>query len=297
MHVVISGSHGLLGTALTDSLRAGGHHVTALVRATPSGDQIAWDPAKAYVDKASLEGVDAVVHLAGVGIADKRWKPDVKRTIRDSRTHGTAVLSEALATLQRRPAVLLSASAIGFYGNRGDEVLDESSTAGTGFLSELCVAWEQAAGMAEQSGIRTVRLRTGIVLSARGGALRKQLPLFKLGAGGRFGNGRQWQSWISITDHVAAMVHLLTSTVSGPVNLTAPTPVTNSQFTRTLGTVVRRPTVFPVPKFGPRLLLGRELADALLFESQRVLPKVLESDGFVFSHPTLEAALRAELHR
>jgi uncharacterized protein len=297
MHIVVSGSHGLIGTALSETLRTTGHQVTALVRGAAGADQIAWDPAKAQIDKASLEGVDAVVHLAGVGIADKRWNALVKLKIRDSRTHGTAVLSEALATLQRPPSVLLSASAIGYYGNRGEEVLDEASPAGTGFLSEVCTAWEQATGIAEQSGIRTVRMRTGIVLSAQGGALRKQLPLFKLGLGGRFGNGRQWQSWISITDHVAAMMHLIGSQVSGPVNMTAPAPVTNTEFARTLGAVLRRPTALPVPKFGPRLLLGRELADTLLFESQRVLPKVLEADGFVFTHPTLEAALRAELKR
>jgi uncharacterized protein len=297
MHLVVSGSHGLIGTALTERLRVAGHRVTALVRGAASSDQIAWDPARAFIDKASLEGTDAVVHLGGVGIADKRWNDNVKRSIRDSRTHGTAVLSEALATLDRPPSALLSASAIGFYGNRGDEVLDEMSPAGTGFLSEVCTQWERATGIATQSGIRTVHLRTGIVLSVHGGALRKQLPLFKLGLGGRFGNGRQWQSWISITDHVSAVMHLLTSSVSGPVNLTAPTPVTNADFTRTLGHALRRPTVFPVPKFGPRLLLGRELADTLLFESQRVLPKALESDGFGFAHQTLDVALRAELEQ
>jgi uncharacterized protein (TIGR01777 family) len=295
MDVVISGSHGLIGRALTTALRTAGHRPIALVRSEPTGDQIRWDPAAGTIDAPSLEGVDAIVHLAGAGIGDHRWTDAYKREVRESRTRGTALLSEALASRRQLPQVFLSGSAIGFYGSRGDEDLDENSPAGTGFLAEVCVAWEQATGLAREAGIRTALLRTGIVLSAQGGALRKQLPLFKLGFGGRMGTGRQWQSWISIDDEVGAIVHLLTSSVAGPVNLTAPQPVTNAEFTRTLGTVLRRPTALPTPSFGPKLLLGKELATALLFEGQKVHPRVLEADGYRFLHPTLEGALRAQL--
>jgi uncharacterized protein (TIGR01777 family) len=295
MDIAVTGSTGLIGSALNSRLRELGHRPIALVRSAPTGDQIRWDPAAGTIDAASLNGIDAVVHLAGAGIGDKRWTESYKREIKDSRTKGTAVLSEALASLDRPPQVFLSGSAIGIYGNRGDETLTETSAPGRGFLAEVCIAWEQAAGLAAQRGIRTAYLRTGIVLSRRGGALRKQLPLFKLGFGGRMGTGRQWQSWISITDHVSAVVHLLTHEVAGPVNLTAPNPVTNAEFTRTLGHALRRPTALPTPSFGPKLLLGSELATALLFEGQKVLPAVLRNAGFEFAHPDLAGALEAEL--
>lgn len=195
------------------------------------------------------------------------------------------------------PSVFLSSSAIGIYGPRNDEELTESSTTARGFLADVCTAWEESTTPAVQAKIRTVLLRTGIVLSPDGGALKKQLPLFKLGLGGKFGNGRQWQSWISITDEVGAIIHLLNSSVSGPVNLTAPEPVTNSVFTNVLGSVLGRPAVLPIPTFGPKLLLGTELANALLFTGQRVLPQVLQADGYAFEHPTLEVALRALLNK
>jgi uncharacterized protein (TIGR01777 family) len=202
------------------------------------------------------------------------------------------LLARAIAELNRPPAVLVSASAIGYYGDRGDEILDELSPPGEGFLPDLCVAWETATRPAEHAGTRVARIRTGIVLSKDGGALRKQLPLFKLGLGGRFGSGRQWQSWVTIDDVVRAIQHLLTADVAGPVNFTAPNPVRNADFTKTLGRVLGRPAVLPIPKLGPSLVLGRELAEDLLYSSQRVVPEQLEASGFEFAHPELEDALR-----
>jgi uncharacterized protein (TIGR01777 family) len=291
MDVLVTGSSGLIGTALRAALTAGGHRPVRLVRGAATGDAIAWDPAAGTIDAASLEGIDAVVHLAGAGIGDHRWTDAYKSEIRDSRTKSTTLLATTLAGLSARPAVLLSGSAVGIYGDRGDE----SSPPGTGFLAEVCVAWEAATVAAEEAGIRVAHLRTGIVLSTAGGALKKQLPLFKAFLGGRFGKGDQWQSWISIDDEVGAIVHLLTSDVRGPVNLTAPGPVTNKVFAATLGTVLGRPAKLPVPAFGPKLLLGGELADNLLFTGQQVLPKVLEADGYTFAQPTLEGALQALL--
>ncbi len=252
-----------------------------------------WSPAEGTLDPGALDGVDAVVHLAGAGIADHRWTDDYKRAIRDSRLDGTALLARTIAAMAHPPAVLLSGSAVGVYGARGDELLDESSAPGTGFLADVCVAWEAATAPAADAGVRVAHLRSGVVLSGDGGALKKQLPLFKLGLGGKMGSGEQWQSWISIDDEVGAIVHLLSSSVSGPVNLTAPNPVTNAEFTDALGTALHRPTVLPIPKFGPRLLLGAELADNLLFTGQRVVPNVLIADGYEFRHPDLADALQA----
>src|SRR4051812_34752228 len=302
MHVVVSGSSGLIGTALQRRLTSDGHRVTRLVRSRPASGPgapgtVAWDPARGVLDPASLVGVDAAVNLAGAGIGDHRWTDEYKRTVMDSRVRSTELLSGVLARLEPRPTVLLSGSAIGFYGDRGDEVLDESSGPGSGFLSEVCLAWEAATLPAAEAGIRVAHLRTGIVLAAEGGALRKQLPLFKLGLGGRFGRGRQWQSWVALEDEVAAIVHLLTADVAGPVDITAPQPVTNAEFGKTLGHVLGRPAVLPVPAFGPGLLLGRELTNALLFESQRVVPKVLTASGYEFRHPQLAPALRSILGR
>jgi uncharacterized protein (TIGR01777 family) len=298
MRVAVTGSSGLIGSALVRSLHNDSHEVVRVVRSA-SGDDgtVVWDPMRGAIDAAGLEGVDAVVHLAGAGIGDERWSDDRKREIRESRTNGTALLARTLAELTPRPAVLLSGSAIGYYGDRGDEVCTEASPAGTGFLAEVCEAWEAAAAPAAEAGVRTAFLRTGIVQTKAGGALKKTLPLFKLGLGGRFGSGRQWWSWISLTDEIGAIRHLLDHDVSGPVNLTAPAPVTNAEYTSTLGSVLGRPTVVPVPSFGPKLLLGAEGAQAMLLDGQRVLPSVLERDGYPFLHPTLEAALRAELSR
>lgn len=297
MRVVISGSSGLIGTALVERLHSSGHHVVRLVRARPSGGDVAWDPAAGTLDPAALDGADAVVHLAGAGIGDHRWTAEHRRQIHDSRLRSTELLARTMAAVERPPPVWLSGSAIGIYGARDDEQLSETSTIGTGFLADVCRAWEGATAEAEAAGIRVAHLRTGIVLTTRGGALAKQLPLFRLGLGGRFGSGQAWQSWISLDDEVRAIEHLLTSELHGPVNLTAPNPVRNAELARTLGRVLRRPSVIPVPAFGPRLLLGRDLADSLLFTSQRVLPVALSSDGFEFAHPTIEVALRAVLDR
>jgi uncharacterized protein (TIGR01777 family) len=298
MKILITGASGLIGQALSQELIARGHTTVAAVRRAPRrNDEVQWDPQSGVMSPDAFQGVDAVVHLAGAGIGDKRWTDSYKMEILESRTRGTRLLAETMASLEVKPSVFLSGSAIGIYGVRDDEELTEQSAIGSGFLADVCRDWEAAAAPATQAGIRTVLLRTGIVLSPKGGALKKQLPLFKLGLGGKFGNGKQWQSWISITDEVNAIIHLLTSSVSGPVNLTAPQPVTNTDFTRTLASVVSRPAIVPIPSFGPKLLLGGELANALLFTGQRVVPSVLSNDGFQFAHPTLESALRALLNK
>ena len=298
MKILITGASGLIGQALSQELIARGHTTVAAVRRAPRpNDEVQWDPQSGVMAREAFQGIDAVVHLAGAGIGDKRWTDSYKMEILESRTRGTRLLAETMASLEVEPSVFLSGSAIGIYGVRDDEELTEQSAIGSGFLADVCRDWEAAAAPATQAGIRTVLLRTGIVLSPKGGALKKQLPLFKLGLGGKFGNGKQWQSWISITDEVNAIIHLLTSSVSGPVNLTAPQPVTNSDFTRTLASVVSRPAIVPIPSFGPKLLLGGELANALLFTGQRVVPSVLSNDGFQFAHPTLESALRALLNK
>jgi uncharacterized protein len=295
MLVAITGSHGLIGSALIDALTTAGHKVRRLVRSSGAPGDVVWNPSAGSIDSAALEGIDAVVHLAGAGIGDKRWTPDYKREILESRTKGTTLLSSALADMKTKPSVLLSGSAIGYYGTT-EEPVTEDSKPGTGFLADLCVQWEASTAKAEAAGIRTAHLRTGIVLSTKGGALKKQLPLFKLGVGGKFGSGRQWQSWISIHDEVGAIMHLLTSTVSGPVNLTAPNPVTNAEFTTALSHAVHRPAIFTVPGFAPKLLLGGELVDNLLLTGQNVVPNRLLADGYPFRHATLESAL-AELLR
>ena len=293
MKILITGASGLIGQALTTTLKAAGHTTVAAVRREPRrNDEVQWNPKTGVMAASAFDGVDAVVHLAGAGIGDKRWTDAYKMEILESRTLGTALLANTMASLEKKPQVFLSGSAIGIYGVRDDTELSEKATIGTGFLADVCRDWEAAAAPAQAAGIRTVLLRTGIVLSSKGGALKKQLPLFKLGLGGRFGNGKQWQSWISITDEVNAIVHLLSSALSGPVNLTAPTPVTNADFTSTLASVVSRPALIPIPSFGPKLLLGGELANALLFTGQRVTPNALLADGFTFAHPTLETALR-----
>ncbi len=296
MRVAITGSTGLIGSALTPHLESLGHEVIRIVRGQPSGTDIVWSPAEGRIDPHALDGIDAVVHLAGAGIGDKRWTDDYKRVLLESRTKGTTLIADAITSADNGPTVLLSGSAIGVYGARGDEVLTEGSAPGDGFLADICVQWERSTAAAEAAGVRVVHLRTGIVLSAEGGALKKQLPLFKFGLGGKMGSGDQWQSWISIDDEVAAIAHLLTADTSGAVNLTAPEPVTNAKFTDTLGDVLHRPTFLPIPKFGPKLLLGGELADNLLFSGQRVLPTVLTNDeGFTFRHPDLAGALHALL--
>ena len=296
MDVAITGASGLIGTALVAALGRAGHRPIRLVRGAATGtDQIAWDPANGTIDAASLDGVDAIVNLAGAGIGDHRWTDEYKRTLVDSRVKGTDLLAQTIAAMRKKPSVLLSGSAIGFYGDRGDEELTEESLGAHDFLADLCQQWEAATAPAAAAGVRVAHLRTGIVLSSRGGALKKQLPLFKLGVGGRMGSGKQWQSWISLTDHVGATLHLLQHDLAGPVNLTAPNPVTNAAFAKALGRALHRPSFFPVPSFGPKLLLGGELADAILFGGQRVLPARLQSIGFAFRHPTIDDALKVEL--
>jgi len=294
MDIAITGSSGLIGSALSERLRREGHRVRPVVRREPSGpDEIRWDPTGGTIETEKLEGVDAVVNLAGAGIGDKRWTPERKKEIRESRTIGTGTVARAVA--DAKVPVLVSGSAVGFYGDRGDEVLTEDSPPGDGFLSTLCIDWEAATEPAEAAGTRVAHVRTGIVFTPKGGALAKLLPLFRLGLGGRMGDGTQWWPWISLDDEVGAIVHLLTADVSGPVNLSAPNPVTNAELTKTLGRVLKRPTLLPVPKIGPQLLLGKELAEALLGDSDRMLPRRLEASGYAFAHPTLEPALRALL--
>jgi len=296
--VLVTGSHGLIGGELVAALRAGGHTVTPLVRGRPEAGQAAWDPDTGTIDAAALEGHDAAVHLAGVGIGDSRWTPEHKQAVLDSRVKGTGLLARTLASLSSPPAVLASGSAVGFYGDRGDEELTEASGPGAGFLADVVRRWEEAAAPAAEGGIRVAHLRSGVVLSAKGGALKKQLPAFKAGVGGRLGSGRQYLSWISLTDHVAATRHVLgTDSLKGPVNVTGPSPVANAEFTKTLGRVLGRPTVLPVPTVALNLLFGKEMVDEMLLGGQRVLPAALEASGFRFSHPEIEPALRAALGR
>ena len=297
LRVGIAGSSGLIGTALKRALTDLGHTPVPIVRRDAAAGEISWDPSASRLEPADLASLDAVVNLAGVGIGDHRWTDEYRDLIRTSRTDSTNTLVEALHRLgDDAPAALVSASAIGYYGDRGDETLTESSAPGDGFLPSVCVDWETAA-MAASDVTRVVTMRTGVVLTPDGGALAKLLPLFKFGLGGRFGNGRQWWSWISLTDEIRAIVHALTSDIEGPLNLTAPTPTTNREFTDVLGDVLGRPTLIPVPAFGPKLIVGADVAQALLFDSARVLPAALADHGFAFEHAGLEAALRAELGR
>ncbi len=295
MEIVIAGSSGLIGTALRESLTASGHRPIRLVRRPPrpGSDEIEWDPAGARLDRDAISGAGAVINLAGAGIGDRRWTDEYRRTLVESRTDTTSLLANACAAAAEPPSVFLGGSAIGYYGDRGAEVLTETSKRGQGFLPDLVEAWEASAQPAIDAGIRTCFLRTGIVLDRNGGVLPKFLPLFKLGLGGKFGSGDQYFSWISIDDEIAAIEFLLDNeSISGPVNLTAPNPVTNAQFTEALADVLNRPAFLPVPAFGPRLLLGSDRADSLLFEGQRVEPGVLVDNGFTFKHPTVTEALR-----
>ncbi len=298
MDVAVTGASGFIGGALVGALVGAGHRVRRVVRRAPrNAGELRWDPEAGTIDTAGLAGIDAVVNLAGEGIASRRWTEDQKRRIRESRTTGSRLLAETVAGLDPRPSVLLSGSAIGYYANRGDEVLTEAAPAGDDFLAGVCVEWEAATAPAVDAGVRTAWLRTGIVLDPTGGALQRLLPLFRLGLGGPFGRGEQWWSWISLADEVEAILHLLTSDVAGPVNLTAPQPVTNAELSRTLGRVLGRPAVVPVPKLGPSLLVGSELAQSLLYDSIRVVPAALTASGYQFRHPDLEAALRAMLDK
>ena len=296
MDVAITGSHGLVGRPLIQALRADGHRVLRLVRGEPEGaDDVRWDPVVGTIDSGRLEGVDAVVHLAGAGIGDRRWTAARKELILDSRVRSTELLAGALAALDRPPAVLVSASAIGAYGSRGDEPLTEASSRGTDFVAGVCERWEQSTQAAEAAGIRVVHVRSGIVLARGGGLLGRLLLPFRLGLGGRSGSGRQYLSWIAIDDEVGAIRHVLTSSVAGPVNLTAPRPVTNREFTAALGRAVHRPAVLPTPVWPLRLVYGPELVEHLLLGGQRVLPAALEQSGYRFAHSEIDGALGALL--
>ncbi len=292
MKILVTGATGLVGSALVPFLAGGGHEVARLGRSAPGAGDIRWDPEAGVLKAEALEGFDGVVHLAGENIATGRWTTEKKRRIKESRVQGTLLLATTLAGLDRPPRVLVSASAIGFYGDRGDEELTEGSAAGSGFLSEVCGEWEAATEAAAGKGIRVVHARLGVVLSTGGGALAKMLTPFRLGAGGIIGNGRQYLSWITLDDTAAAVAHLLsTESAAGPVNVVAPAPVTNREFTRTLGAVLRRPTLFPMPGFAARLAFG-EMADALLLASTRVTPAALLNSGYGFRHGSLEEGLR-----
>jgi uncharacterized protein (TIGR01777 family) len=294
--ILVSGASGLIGAALLPSLRTGEYSVVRLVRGTAAGaGQVAWDPEKAIAPE-SVSGFDAVIHLAGETIFG-RWTAAKKRRILDSRVNGTLNLAQALARAEEKPKVFISGSAIGYYGNRGDEALSEESAAGTGFLAEVAEKWEEATTPAVQADIRTAHLRTGIVLSTRGGALKAMLLPFKLGVGGRTGNGRQWMSWIDIQDMVGAIHHILKNDlIQGPVNMVAPKPVRNAEFAATLANVLSRPAILPMPAFAVKALFG-EMGEALLLSGQKVEPAKLIASGYPFRYGELRASLEGLLKK
>ena len=293
--IAVTGASGLIGSALVRSLTADGHEVVRLVRRGARGaDEVCWDPEGQYVDAAGLDGCDAVVNLAGAGVGDHRWTDAYKKQVRDSRVLGTSALAEAVAALDRPPRVWVNGSAIGFYGETGDRAVDEEAPPGDGFLPSLCVEWEEATAPVQEAGVRTVFARTGLVVAREGGAWAKLFPLYKAGLGGRFGNGRQYWSFVALHDEVAAIRHLIdTDGLSGPFNVTAPNPLTNREISAAMGRVMRRPSLFTVPAPALKLVLGEMSGDVL--GSQRVLPKRLLESGFTFAFPEIEGAIRAAL--
>lgn len=295
MKVVLTGASGLLGQALVSSLRADEHEVVRLVRRPPAAaDEAQWDPDTGHVDPAALTGADAVINLAGPGLGDRPWTPARKRMLLDDRVSATRTITEAMAAAEPRPRVLLSMSGTGFYGTPGDQVVTEAAPQGDGYVAQIAAAWEQATGPAADAGIRVVRMRTGVVLSANGGAFGRLLPIFRLGLGGRLGSGRQWWSWVALPDYVSAVRFLLDhEEIDGPVNVTAPDPITNADLTKAMGRVLRRPTFTIAPGFALKLPL-RDFAEDLL-GGQRSVPQRLLDAGFDFEHPSFEAALRAVL--
>ncbi len=289
MKIAVTGASGLIGSALVPALRSEGHDVLRLVRRTADApDEVTWDPSRGTVDAERLAGTDAVVHLAGAGVGDHRWTEAYKREILDSRVDGTSTIAHAVAALDPKPAVLLSASAIGYYGDTGDRLVDESASRGEGFLAVVVEAWEGAAEAARAAGIRVVHPRSGLVMARGGGAWARMLPLFRLGVGGRLGGGHQYWSFITLDDEVRALTFLLTADVSGPVNLTAPTPATNAEVTAAMGSALHRPTVLPVPAFALKAVLGEFSSEVL--GSARVLPRVLQAAGFEFRHADIRTA-------
>jgi len=295
MRVAITGSAGLIGTALRTRLQAVGHEVVPVRRGDPSPGDVAWRPDEGWIEDGALDGCDAVVHLAGEPIGDGRWTAKRKLAIRDSRIDSTRLLVEHMAALARPPRVLVCGSAVGYYGDRGDEELREDSSPGEGFLARVVEEWEREGARAAEAGIRVVSIRTAVVLAPRGGALRRMLTPFRPGVGGRLGSGRQWMPWITLDDEVRAIEWVLThKELSGPFNLAAPHPVTNRELTKALARQLHRPAVFPVPGFALRIMLG-EMANELLLQSQRVLPSKLMRSGFRFEHETIEEALAAVL--
>ena len=295
MKVLIAGASGLVGSALIPALEAEGAEVTRLVRTSAGAGEIEWHPNNDQIDATHLEGFDAIINFAGENIAGGRWTDDVKRKIHDSRVNGTHLLSEAIAGLKQPPKVFLCASATGIYGDRDDEILDEQSDSGGGFLAGVCREWEQATEPAAAGGVRTVNLRFGPILAREGGMLAKLLTPFKMGMGGKVGSGKQYISWVAIDDVVNAIkLALKDETIRGPLNIVSPHPVTNEEFTKTLGHVLSRPTALSVPAFAARLAFG-EMADEMLLTSQRVIPKKLNDSGFEFEHPELEGAFRKYL--
>jgi uncharacterized protein (TIGR01777 family) len=296
--ILITGASGMIGSHLTRVLESSGYTVLSAVRREPRNDrEVRWVPERGEIDRAKLQGIDGVVHLAGANIAGQRWSTAYKQEIRESRVKGTRLISETIASLDPKPRVFACASAIGYYGDRGDAKLDESAAPGEGFLPEVCLAWENSCEAARTAGIRTVNMRIGVVLSTEGGALKSMLLPFKLGAGGKVGSGKQYFSWMALDDIVSAMKFVLEhDSLSGPVNLVSPHAVTNYEFTKTLGKVLSRPTIFPMPAFAARLALG-EMADELLLASTRVVPTKLEKAGFRFAYPQLETALRHVLRK
>ncbi len=292
MKVLITGSTGLIGTALEESLSANGHKVRGLLRSNFAKGDPHWNPEEGVIDLGNFTQIDAVIHLAGENISEGRWNEAKKARIRDSRVLGTKLIAEFLAKLEHKPKVFISGSAIGFYGSRGEEEVDENSKPGEGFLPDVSKEWDEAAKPAHNAGIRVVNIRTGVVLSLSGGALKKMLFPFKMGMGGVVGNGKQYMSWVSIDDEVEMIQFAMTNdSISGPVNLVSPNPVSNYQFTKTLGRALRRPTMFPMPAFMARLMFG-EMADDLLLASTRVIPRKLINAGYKFQHSTLENALQ-----